>query len=136
MELDDVDLGSLILARNDTHPDGDWWFDTRTGESLYFGVDDDTDLPALVHDAHVLVPASPQPRTDVDDFFDAADDLGVDDETCAELYQAYKGRGGLRRFRERVAQSTAAEAWSRFTYEREATRAITWLRERGIIDAG
>lgn len=136
MDLEDIDLESLILARNDTHPDGDWWFDPRTGESLYYGVDDDEDLPALEAGVHILVPAGPQPRHDVDDFFAHADELGIDDETCAELYRAYKGRGGLRRFRERVAQSPAAHAWARFVYEREAERAITWLRERGVIDGG
>ena len=129
----DVDLESLVLARNDVHPDGDWWFDPRTGTSLYYGVDDDTDLPALVEGVHVLVPSDPQPRSDVDDFFAMADELGVQDEVIADLYAAYRGKGGLRRFRDRVTRSDAAEAWTRFTMERETRRAIDWLVERSLV---
>ena len=133
LTLADVDLESLVLARNDVHPDGDWWFDPRTGTSLYYGVDDDTDLPALVEGVHVLVPSDPQPRSDVDDFFAMADELGVQDEVIADLYAAYRGKGGLRRFRDRVTRSDAAEAWTRFTMERETRRAIDWLVERGMV---
>lgn len=133
LTLADVDLESLVLARNDVHPDGDWWFDPRTGTSLYYGVDDDTDLPALVEGVHVLVPSDPQPRSDVDDFFAMADELGVQDEVIADLYAAYRGKGGLRRFRDRVTRSDAAEAWTRFTMERETRRAIDWLVERGLV---
>lgn len=133
LTVDDVDLESLILARNDGHPDGDWWFDPRTGESLYHGLDDDSDLPALVEGVHVLIPYEPQPRSDVDEFFATADELGVPDETVADLYRSYRGKGGLRRFRERVVSSPAADVWSRFTVERETARAVTWLRERGLV---
>lgn len=129
----DVDLESLVLARNDGHPDGDWWFDPRTGETLYYGIDDDADLPALIEGVHVLVPRDPQPRSDVDDFFAGAEELGVDDAVVADLYRAYRGKGGLRRFRERVAASAAAEAWQEFTLERESARALSWLRERGLV---
>ncbi len=134
LRLDDVDLDGLVLARNDTHPGGDWWFDPRTGESLYYGVDDDTDLPALVDGVHVMVPRAPQPRTDIDDFFAHADEFGIDDDTLARLYRAYKGKGGLRRFRDRVVDSPAAEAWATFTLERERERATAWLRDRGLVD--
>lgn len=132
LTVEDVDLESLILARNDVHPDGDWWFDPRSGRSLYYGVDDDTDLPALVEGVHVLIPAEPQPRSDVDDFFATADQLGVDDDTIADLYAAYRGKGGLRRFRDRVGGTAAAEAWTRFTIERESARAMAWLESRGL----
>ncbi len=135
LDITDVDVESLILARNDIHPDGDWWFDPRSGTSLYYGVDDDADLPALVEGVHVLIPSEPQPRSDVDEFFAVADELGVDDETIAELYAAYRGKGGLRRFRERVATSRASAAWTAFTVERETQRAVTWLRSRGIVEA-
>ena len=131
--LADVDLESLVLARNDVHPDGDWWFDPRSGTSLYYGIDDDTDLPALVDGVHVLVPSEPQPRSDVDDFFAVADELGVSDDVVADLYAAYRGKGGLKRFRERVSRSGAAEAWARFTMEREMERAIRWLVERDLV---
>ena len=133
LALADVDLESLVLARNDVHPDGDWWFDPRTGTSLYYGVDDDTDLPALVDGVHVLVPSEPQPRSDVDDFFAVADELGVPDDVIADLYAAYRGKGGLKRFRERVSRSEAAEAWAEFTMEREIQRAIGWLVERDLV---
>lgn len=136
LDLDTVDLESLILARNDVHPDGDWWFDPRSGTSLYYGVDDDTDLPALVDGVHVLVPSEPQPRSDVDDFFAVAHDLGVEEEVIVELYDAYRGKGGLRRFRDRVAASPAADAWTRFTVERETERAVAWLVERDLVRAG
>ncbi|MDE0804912.1 MAG: hypothetical protein OSA99_16525 [Acidimicrobiales bacterium] len=130
--VDDIDVESLILARNDVHPDGDWWFDPRTGRSLYYGVDDDTDLPALVEGVHVLIPCEPQPRSDVDDFFAAADEFGIDEDTIADLYAAYRGKGGLRRFRDRVGASAAADAWARFTVERETARAMAWLASRGL----
>lgn len=135
LTVDDVDLESLVLARNDGHPDGDWWFDPRSGESLYHGIDDDSDLPALVEGVHVLIPYEPQPRSDVDDFFAVAAELGVDDVTIADLYRAYRGKRGLRRFRERVGSSQAAEVWSRFTVERESARAVAWLVERGLVAA-
>lgn len=134
LRIDDVDLPGLILARNDDHPFGDWWFDPRTGDSLYYGVDDDEDLPALVDGVHVLIPAAPQPRSDIDDFFAMADEAGVDDGTIMDLYDAYRGKGGLRRFRERVAASSAVDAWTAFTMEREAARAVSWLVERGLVD--
>ncbi len=133
LSVDDVDMPSLIIARNDDHPDGDWWFDPRTGSSLYYGVDDDEDLPELVAGVHVMIPKAPQPRTDIDDFFALADELGVDDDTIMDLYSAYKGRGGARRFRDRVAASPAAEIWGRFTLERESERAVAWLRERALV---
>jgi hypothetical protein len=133
LPLAEVDLESLVLARNDGHPDGDWWFDPRSGASLYHGLDDDSDLPALVEGVHVLIPYEPQPRSDIDDFFTVADDLGVDEETVADLYGAYRGKGGVRRFRDRVAASPAAEAWSRFAFDREAARAVDWLRTRGLV---
>ena len=136
LSVDDVDLDALVLARNDGHPDGDWWFDPRTGASLYHGLDDDSDLPELVEGVHVLIPYDPQPRSDVDDFFTVASELGVDDDAVADLYRAYRGKGGLRRFRDRVAVSPAADAWSRFTMERETARAVDWLVHRGLVTAG
>ncbi len=135
LDIDDVDVESLILARNDVHPDGDWWFDPRSGTSLYYSIDDGTDLPALVEGVHVLIPCDPQPKSDVDEFFAQADQLGLDDDTVAELYTAYRGKGGLRRFRDRVATSAAADAWRQFTIDRESRRAIEWLRSRGIVDS-
>lgn len=132
--VDDVDLAGLVLARNDVHPEGDWWFDPRTGVSLYYGVDDTSDLPALVEGVHVLVPREPQPKTDVEDFFDVAAAAGVPDETLAELWRAFRGRGGLRRFRELVGRTEAGPVWADFTLERESARAVDWLESRGLID--
>lgn len=134
LDVDDVDLASLILARNDTHPAGDWWYDPRTGRSLYYGLDDDTDLPELVEGVHVLIPCEPQPRGDVEDFFVVAEELGVSDEDLARLWRASRGKGGVRRFRELVGRTDAAEAWSDFTYRREAVRAIDWLLARRLVD--
>ena len=135
LRVDDVDLASLVLARNDNHPEGDWWFDPRTGESLYYGLDDDSDLPALVAGVHVVIPREPQPETDIDDFFALAERLGVPESTAVDLYRIARRRGGARRFRERVASSDAAAAWTRFTWEREAIRAVEWLRSRDLVDA-
>lgn len=136
LDIDDVDLESLILARNDTHPDGDWWFDPRRGTSLYHGLDDDTDLAELVDGVHVLIPRAPQPREDVDDFL-ASDELAaLGDDVVVRLHRAVRGRGGMRRFREVVARSEAADAWARFTMRREAVRAIDWLVGRDLVEAG
>ena len=132
LPVERIDLESLVLARNDIHPDGDWWFDPRTGTSLYFGIDDDDDLPALVEGVHVLIPTQPQPETDIDDFI-----AGVADETiAAELFAAYHRRGGRKRFGERVARSPVAEDWQRFMLARESVRAIDWLLERGLVEIG
>jgi hypothetical protein len=133
LTVDAVDLESLVLARNDGHPERDWWFDPRTGASLYHGLADDSDLPELVEGVHVHIPYDPQPRSDVDDFFTSAPELGVDDATLAHLYETYRGKGGFRRFRDRVASSPAAEAWRRFTLEREKVRAVAWLESRGLV---
>lgn len=130
LPIDAVDLESLVLARNDGHPDGDWWFDPRTGESLYHGIDDDSDVHALVRGVHVLVPHEPQPAEDVDDFI-----AGLDDETEAvRLYAAFHRRGGLRRFREMVGRGPHAARWEALTMRRETVRAIDWLVERGLVD--
>lgn len=134
LAVEEIDLASLILARNDSHPSGDWWFDPGTGRSLYYGLDDDTDLPELVAGVHVLVPHDPQPRTDVEDFLALAEDLGVPEDATVRLSAAFRGRGGLRRFRELVGRTGAADAWSRFTFRREAVRAIDWLLDRGLVD--
>lgn len=134
LDIADVDLESLVLARNDTHPDGDWWFDPRSGASLYHGLDDDRDLPELVEGVHVLVPRAPQPREDVQVFL-ASDDLAdLGEDVVVRLHGAARGKGGLRRFREVVLRTDAAEAWGRFTMRREGVRAIDWLLERGLVD--
>ena len=135
LDIDDVDLESLVLARNDAHPDGDWWFDPRTGESLYFGVDDDEDLAQLVRGVHVLIPREPQPREDIDDFLVSDELAAVGEDVVVRLLDAYRGRGGLRRFREVVARTAAAETWGRFMLAREGGRAIEWLIERDLVDA-
>lgn len=134
LDIADVDLGSLVLARNDTHPDGDWWFDPRRGTSLYHGLDDDTDLPELVEGIHVLIPREPQPRQDVDDFLASTELAALGDDLVVRLHGAARGRGGLRRFREVVGRTEAADAWARFTMQREGVRAIDWLVGRGLVD--
>lgn len=134
LSVDDVDLTSLVLARNDAHPDGDWWFDPRSGECLYLGVDDDADLSALVSGVHVVVPREPQPAGDVDDFLVSPEAEELDGEVLARLVDARRGKGGLRRFREVVPRTEAADAWGRFTLRRESVRAIDWLLERGLVD--
>lgn len=134
LDIDDVDLEALVLARNDAHPDGDWWFDLRTGDSLYLGVDDDQDLPELVQGVHVLIPREPQPREDIDDFL-ASDELAAaGEDVVVRLLDAYRGRGGLRRFREVVPRTPAAEGWGRFMLSREGVRAIDWLLARGLVE--
>ncbi len=136
LDIDDVDLESLILARNDAHPDGDWWFDPGSGESLYLGVDDDQDLARLREGGHVLIPREPQPRGDIDDFL-ASDELArTGEDVVVRLLDAYRGRGGLRRFREVVGRTAAADAWGRFMLSREGVRAIDWLLDRGVVDEG
>ena len=130
LPVDAIDLDSLVLARNDAHPDGDWWFDPRTGETLYHGIDDDADLPALRGGEHVLVPRDPQPLTDIDEFLSTVDD----EEEAARLYAAFHRKGGARRFRELVARGPLAPAWTEFTVRREAARAIDWLLERGLVE--
>lgn len=132
--VDAVDLESLILARNDVHPEGDWWFDPETGACLYHGLDDDSDVPALIGGAHVLIPRDPQPRGDIEDFLVSEEAAGIDDAVLARLDGARRGKGGLRRFREVVQRTPAADAWSRFTVRRESARAIGWLLARGLVD--
>lgn len=130
LPVEAIDLESLVLARNDTHPDGDWWFDPRSGESLYLGLDDDADLPALVAGVHVVIPTAPQPPSDVEDFLAAVDD----EETAVRLAGVFRRRGGLRRFRDEVARSPLADRWQDFTMRRESLRAIDWLLERDLVD--
>lgn len=134
LPIDAVDLTSLVLARNDAHPDGDWWFDPRSGECLYLGVDDDADLQALVRGAHVVIPREPQPAGDVDEFFDSPEAAGLDDDVLVRLAGARRGRGGLRRFREVIPRTPAADAWTSFTVRRESVRAIDWLLARGLVE--
>jgi hypothetical protein len=134
LDIDDVDLESLILARNDSHPDGDWWFDPRAGDSLYLGVDDDQDLPRLVDGGHVLIPREPQPREDIDEFLVSDELAAVGEDVVVRLLEAYRGRGGLRRFRDVVPRTPAAEAWGRFMLSREGVRAIDWLLARDLVD--
>ena len=130
--MDDVDLESLVLARNDVHPDGDWWFDPRSGESLYLGIDDDSDLSALVRGVHVVIPRQPQPQEDVDDFIASL----ADEAEAVRLHAAFHRRGGAKRFREMVGRGPHAEDWQRFTMRRETVRAIDWLLDRGLVEAG
>lgn len=128
--MDEVDLESLVLARNDGHPDGDWWFDPRTGESLYLGIDDDADVPALASGTHVLIPHEPQPVSDIEEFITALDD----EAEAARLYGAFRRKGGVRRFREVVGRGPYAQAWEAFTVRRESVRAIDWLLDRELVD--
>ena len=134
LDIDDVDLESLVLARNDAHPDGDWWFDPGSGESLYLGVDDDQDVPRLRAGGHVLIPREPQPREDIDDFLSSDELAAAGEDVVVRLLEAYRGRGGLRRFRDVVPRTAAAEAWGRFMLAREGVRAIDWLVDRGLVD--
>ncbi len=133
LDVHDVDLESLVLARNDVHPDGDWWFDPRTGDSLYHGLDDDSDLPALVAGVHVVIPRESQPDTDIEEFFTDAEILGVPEATAVELFRISRGKGGARRFRDRIGSTAAAGAWTRYAWAREASRAIGWLRGRELV---
>jgi hypothetical protein len=134
LRVEQVDLRSLVLARNDAHPDGDWWFDPTSGECLYLGLDDDTDLPALVDGVHVVVPRQPQPAGDVEAFFLSPEAEGLDADLLARLASARRGKGGLRRFRAVVQRTRASEAWSAYALRRETVRAIDWLLERGLVD--
>ena len=134
LPIESVDLQGLILARNDVHPAGDWWYDPRTGRSLYYGVDDDEDLPDLVEGVHVLIPEAPQPRDDVEHFFDVAADRGVPDEVVVDLWDAFRRKGGLKRFREIVGRTPAGPVWADLTLRRESVRALGWLLERGLVD--
>jgi len=134
LPVEEVDLVSLVLARNDAHPDGDWWFDPRRGDCLYLGVDDDADVAALASGVHVVVPRQPQPASDVDAFFDAPEAADLPGEVLARLADARRGRGGRRRFREVVPRTGAAEAWSAYTLRRESIRALDWLLERGLVE--
>lgn len=134
LPVDQIDLHSLVLARNDAHPDGDWWFDPSSGECLYLGLDDDADLPALIEGHHVVVRHQPQPAADVDGFFLSAEAEGLDDALLGRLAGARRGKGGLRRFRQLVQRTGAAEAWSAYALRRETVRAIDWLLERGLVD--
>ena len=130
LPIEAVDLESLVVARNDTHPDGDWWFDPRTGQVLYLGIDDDTDLADLVRGVHVVVPSEPQPADDVDGFLAGA----PDEVEAARLYEAFHAKGGLKRFRRLIGRSPLADAWTDFTLRRESVRAIDWLLERGLVE--
>jgi len=133
LPIEDVDLPSLVLARNDAHPDGDWWFDPRSGDCLYLGVDD-ADLAALVEGVHVVVPRQPQPAGDVEAFFGSPEAAALPDDVLARLAGARRGRGGQRRFREVVQRTEAADAWSAFTMRRESVRTVDWLLERGLVE--
>lgn len=134
LPVDQIDLHSLVLARNDAHPDGDWWFDPTSGGCLYLGLDDDADLPALIEGTHVVVPRQPQPPSDVDEFFLSPEAERLDDDLLARLDGARRGKGGLRRFREVVQRTAGAEAWSAYALRRETVRAIDWLLERGLVE--
>ena len=130
LPIDAIDLESLVLARNDGHPEGDWWFDPRSGESLYHGLDDDSDLAALIGGVHVVIPFDPQPQEDVDDFIATLEN----EDEAARLHGAFRRRGGLRRFREQVARGPYAGDWQRFALRRETRRAVEWLLARGLVD--
>lgn len=129
-----VDLTALILARNDSHPDGDWWYDPATGESLYLGLDDDEDLPALASGDHVLVPRAAQPASDVHAFLVSDEAAELDEDVLVDLARLVRGKGGARRFRERIGDSPAVDAWTRFTWRAEGRRALKWLVERKLVD--
>ena len=130
LPIEAVDLESLVVARNDTHPDGDWWFDPRSGQVLYLGLDDDTDLADLARGVHVLVPSDPQPAADIDEFLADA----PDEAEAARLYEAFHAKGGLKRFRRLIGRSPLADAWTDFTVRRESVRAIDWLLDRGLVE--
>lgn len=134
LPIDAIDLTSLVLARNDAHPDGDWWYDPRSGQCLYLGLDDDADLDALAEGGHVVVPCEPQPAGDVDDFLASPEAAALDDDVLVRLAQARRGPGGRRRFCEVVPRTPAADAWTAFALRRESARAIEWLLARGLVE--
>ena len=64
----------------------------------------------------MVVPHDPQPETDIDDFFERAEALGVDEDTVVDLYRIARGEGGAAGSAIGWRDSEAAAAWGRFTW--------------------
>jgi predicted nucleotidyltransferase len=136
LELGQVDLQDLASALEDQSDFHSWWLDPRSGAIELWSedvLDEDEDRPAD-RDAVAIEPiASREGWLDMADFIEQIGDARARDL----LARAIEGRGAFRRFKDTLLEfPDLREAWFDFHRIRMERRAIEWLLDQHLIDAG
>jgi predicted nucleotidyltransferase len=133
-----LDLADLANALDDRSLETAWWFDPRTGDCepwpTYPDYGEDSEEGP---DERGLIPVEPLPSGvgygDMEDFVAQV----RDPRARGLLSRAIEGRGAFRRFKDTLYEfPDLREAWFAFHDARMERRAISWLADEGLIDAG
>jgi len=136
LDLKDIDLGDLCEALDDHSYEQNWWLDPSTGEVVLWN-DYSREQGEPEPELRGLRPIEPTPSreeyADMEDFIDRVRDPRARDL----LSRAIEGRGAFRRFKDTLFDfPELREAWFRFRDVRAERRAIEWLSDAGLVDAG
>ena len=132
VELDKIDLSALSEALEDHGLEHSWWFDPETGETVYrseYELDDAEDAARRLIAIEPL--ESSEGYGDMEDFA-----AGVSDARARDLLaRALQGRGAFRRFKDVLLEfPELRDQWFAFHDARMLRRALSWLRDEGLID--
>lgn len=136
LELAQVDLQDLVRALEDQSNFHSWWLDPRSGAIELWSedvLDEQVDHPADRGAVAIEPIESREGWVDMADFIEQTGDARARDL----LAHAIEGRGAFRRFKDTLLEfPELREAWSEFHRIRMERRAIDWLLNRHLIDAG
>lgn len=136
LSLDQVDLDLLSSALEDHSPTMQWWLAPKTGEAipksedLGWGEYPDVDPETLI----AIEPIeSAEAYGDMEEFV-----ASVRNPTARDrLARAIAGRGAFRRFKDTLLEfPELREGWHRFHDALMRRRAVEWLVDAGLVDAG
>jgi predicted nucleotidyltransferase len=134
LDVTAVDLADLAEALED-HSELEWWFDRATGRVVP-GPESSLEEDDAMEDRG-LIAIYPIPSGDA--YGDMEDFIArVQDRRARELLErAIAGRGAFRRFKDTLIEFPALrEAWFAFHDVRMERRALEWLAQEGLVDAG
>jgi hypothetical protein len=132
-----LDLDELVTALQDQNAQYEhfWLINPDTGEITFTSPDLD---PELDLDDTELVSIDPLPSQewyrDMEDFADGMPDDGA----ARRLTRAIQGRGAFRRFRDELHDEYPhlLTLWHDFSGRRAIRRAVEWLADNSLVDAG
>ena len=138
LELSGIDVEEIAAALADqTDYEHRWLIDPRTGQVAFWTSDTGIDGEHAVElDDLDLILIDPLPPyvwfQDMADFAEGVSDL----EAGRDLTQAVQGRGGFRRFKNRLYEHhpELISSWHALRDVRSQRRAVLWLLDHDLID--
>jgi len=143
VEASSFDLDEIATALADQNDyDRRWLVDPKTGEIAFWtsdgGLDGDHPISLDEIDDLDLIPIDPLPSSVW--YRDMVDFAGLvsDERAARRLERALHGKGAFRRFKDVLYQDheDLVPSWRAFNEARATRRAIDWLADNGLVDAG